>query len=183
MASYEDDHNIRGPVTYQPPPRQRIDLSGFFATLDLANANSSGGGAAEDNEAPFRSLAAAFRELPDTPVREGLLQQLLSEAGDPGAKVQGVPDSFFDRLERVPKNKLKKDDTCSICNTAFLDDPYPLVVVLPCHAAHMFDLECIHPWLKLHSTCPLDRIDLLKKKEPIPPPVDDDEEEWDENYG
>lgn len=108
MLTVPDDHNIRGPVTSKPPPRQRIDLSGFFATLDLANANSSGGGAAEDNEAPFRSLAVAFRELPDTPVMEGLLQQLISEAGDPGAKVQGVPDSFFDGLERVPGDKLKK---------------------------------------------------------------------------
>lgn len=62
----------------------------------------------EHDEAPFRSLAAAFRELPDTPVMEGLLQQLLSEAGDPGTKVKGVPDSFLDGLERVPKNKLKK---------------------------------------------------------------------------
>lgn len=39
---------------------------------------------------------------------EGLLQQLLSEAGDPSARVKGVPDSFFDGLERIPRNKLKK---------------------------------------------------------------------------
>lgn len=31
-------------------------------------------------------------------------------------------------------------------------DPYPLVVRLPCHISHIFDLECIQPWLKLHST-------------------------------
>ena len=32
--------------------------------------------------------------------------------------------------------------------------------------------------------CPLDRTDLLKKKEPlVPPPVEDEEEEWDDNYG
>lgn len=37
-----------------------------------------------------------------------LLQQLWSEAGDPSAKVKGVPDSFFDGLERVPREKLKK---------------------------------------------------------------------------
>lgn len=38
---------------------------------------------------------------------EGLLQQLLSEAGDPSARGKGVPDSFFDGLERIPRNKLK----------------------------------------------------------------------------
>ncbi len=27
----------------------------------------------------------------------------------------------------------------------------------------MFDLECITPWLKLNSTCPLDRTDILSK--------------------
>lgn len=41
-------------------------------------------------------------------MREDLLQQLLSEAGDPSSKVKGVPDSFLDELERVPKKSLKK---------------------------------------------------------------------------
>jgi hypothetical protein len=46
-----------------------------------------------------------------------------------------------------------------------LEDKYPLVVRLPCHKTHVFDLECIEPWLRLHSTCPLDRKVLVKKKE------------------
>lgn len=50
----------------------------------------------------------AFRELPDTPLMEVLLQQLMSEAGDPSTRMRGMPDSFFDGLERIPKNKLKK---------------------------------------------------------------------------
>ena len=44
-------------------------------------------------------------------------------------------------------------------------DKYPLVVRLPCHDTHVFDLECISPWLKVHTTCPLDRTDLLVKKD------------------
>lgn len=48
---------------------------------------------------------------------------------------------------------LKKDDTCPICNMAFLEDKYPLVVRLPCHPRHWFDLECIAPWLKLQQVC------------------------------
>ncbi len=44
-----------------------------------------------------------------------------------------------------------------------MKDPYPLVVRLPCHKSHMFDLECIGPWLRLHSTCPLDRKDLFSR--------------------
>lgn len=47
----------------------------------------------------------------------------------------------------------------------------------------MFDLECIAPWLKLHATCPLDRKDLVKEKEPPPPPKDEEEDgEWDDMY-
>ena len=63
-------------------------------------------------------------------------------------------------------------------------DPYPLVVRLPCHPQHKFDLDCIRPWLKLNSTCPLDRKDLAKKKSiPIPKPKDDEsEEEYDEFF-
>ena len=46
----------------------------------------------------------------------------------------------------------------------------------------MFDIQCIGPWLKENTTCPLDRKELVKAP-PAPPPVDDDEEEWDPNYG
>lgn len=61
-------------------------------------------------------------------------------------------------------------------------DSHPLVVRLPCHKDHLFDLECIQPWLKLNPTCPLDRQELLRKKV-VPPPVqDDDEEEYDDMF-
>lgn len=103
ILTRKDDHNIRGSTTSQPPPRQRIDLTNFLVALNVSNNTDEG----EHDEAPFRSLAAAFRELPDTPVMEGLLQQLLLEARDPSAKGKGVPDNFFDGLERIPRNKLK----------------------------------------------------------------------------
>jgi hypothetical protein len=66
-----------------------------------------------------------------------------------------------------------------------LPDPYPLVVRLPCHDTHIFDLECIQPWLMLQATCPLDRKELVKKKEKPPPAEankDDGEEEYDDMY-
>ena len=81
-------------------------------------------------------------------------------------------------LDRVSKKSLKPDDACPICAIPFLDDKYPLVVRLPCNKSHMFDLECIQPWLKLNTTCPLDRKDLSKKKEtPKSAPQDEDEED------
>ena len=89
---------------------------------------------------------------------------------------------------------------CPICGNPFLEgmvlsilsgafaltrisDEYPLVVRLPCNKNHMFDLECIAPWLKLHATCPLDRKDIVKEKAPPPPPKDEEEDgEWDDMY-
>lgn len=89
-----------------------------------------------------------------------------------------MPQSYLDELERVPKKTLKKTDTCPICGEAFLDDEWPLVVQLPCHKTHRFDLDCVGPWLRMQGTCPLDRKELLKKKEVVVV-VDDDEEEDD----
>ena len=65
-------------------------------------------------------------------------------------------------------------------------DPHPLVVRLPCHPSHKFDLECIEPWLKLQATCPLDRKQLVKKKPVVPPEQIEKEAEedgeWDDMY-
>jgi hypothetical protein len=91
-------------------------------------------------------------------------------------------------LDRVPKASLKPSDTCPICNNPFVEDPYPLVVQLPCHPTHRFDLECVRPWLRLRGTCPLDRVDFAKqlrdkaeaKKKLV---EEDEEEEWDGMYG
>lgn len=53
------------------------------------------------------------------------------------------------------------------------------MVRLPCHPDHKFDLECVQTWLTIKTTCPLDRKELDKKKEP-PPKVEDEDE--DEDY-
>jgi hypothetical protein len=103
-----------------------------------------------------------------------LVETLANQAES--AKIQGVSQEFIDALERVPKIKLKKTDMCPICAELFLNDEHPLVVRLPCHPSHKFDLECIAPWLKLQGTCPLDRKELDKKKKVGPVvPLEDDE--------
>jgi len=44
-------------------------------------------------------------------------------------------------------------------------------------------MDCIRPWLKLKTTCPLDRVDLKPKKKEIPKPaIADEEEEYDDMY-
>jgi hypothetical protein len=91
-------------------------------------------------------------------------------------------------LERVPKASLNASQICPICNNPFLEDEYPLVVQLPCHPTHLFDLECVRPWLRLRGTCPLDRTDFAKQlrdkaEERKKLTEQDDEEEWDSMYG
>lgn len=118
---------------------------------------------------------------------EALLTRLVEDMeqmiDDPPTKVAGVPQSYLDSLDRVPKKQLKKSDSCPICGEKFLDDEYPLVVELPCHPTHRFDLDCVGPWLRLNGTCPLDRKDLLKKKEVVKTKdEDEDEEDYDSLY-
>lgn len=112
---------------------------------------------------------------------------------EPGPK-QGISQDYLDSLERVSVNTLTKDDDCPICTNRFCDDKYPLIVRLPCnsksHKGHIFDLECIGPWLKMNSTCPLCRFDLLelqkkrkerldKELEEIRAQEEEEEEDWD----
>ena len=64
------------------------------------------------------------------------------------------------------------------------------MVRLPCHKSHCFDLECIAPWLRLNSTCPLDRKDLLEGRRAADKDIErakeqekaEDEETWDDMY-
>lgn len=116
----------------------------------------------------------------------------MNEAEMPPKEVKGVSQGFLDELERVPKKALKPGMDCPICSNPFLEDEFPLVVRLPCNRGHMFDLECIAPWLKLHATCPLDRKDLSKRKEEPPKKKEDggkekaeeeeEDGEWDDMY-
>lgn len=119
-------------------------------------------------------------------------------------KSKGVSQEFLDSLERVSINNLPNKETadCPICTNKFIDDKYPLLVKLPCNVqqvngkkvnGHIFDLECIGPWLKVNSTCPLCRFDVLevnkKRKEKLEQELrkakeadDEEEEDWDD-YG
>lgn len=105
-----------------------------------------------------------------------LIDTLRSDVDNPPEEIKGVTQEYLDSLDRVPKKSLK-DDSCPICAEKYMDDKYPLVVELPCHGSHRFDLECVGPWLQSKGTCPLCRKDLTEKKKV--PVVDDDEEEDD----
>jgi hypothetical protein len=186
------EHNIAS-STPQDTPRRRPDLSTFFSALneidttgDRAPRNAHSLPLPGDVAAAYRLLANAF-DMMRTPsdsahddLMNTLVQSLMQEADHPPSELKGCPDDFIANLDRVPKEKLTKDQSCPICATPFLDDKFPLVVRLPCHKDHLFDLECIEPWLKLNASCPMDRKILWKKPEPVK--VEEDEEEFDDMY-
>ena len=80
--------------------------------------------------AAFRLLANAFETMRGRPADEdnehgdllsNMIQVLRENADDPPTELKGVPNSFLDELERVPKKALKHSDTCPICVNPFLE--------------------------------------------------------------
>ncbi|KAK9424148.1 putative RING-type domain-containing protein [Seiridium unicorne] len=190
MASnpYEVEHNIK--VSTSAPHRRRPDMSSFTSHLhtisrDAGSTTTSthhAGPTPVDAGALFamvqEQMATLANSAPSDTNRDflvTLIDALRSDVDNPPNQIKGVTQEYLDSLERVPKKNLK-DDSCPICAERYMDDKYPLVVELPCHGAHKFDLECVGPWLQSKGTCPLCRKDLTAKKE-ISVPVDDDEED------
>ncbi|KAH8666628.1 hypothetical protein BX600DRAFT_462121 [Xylariales sp. PMI_506] len=198
MASnpYEVEHNIKesGKKTHS----RRPDMSSFTSHLhqispdsaSTTNPTHAAGPTPVDAAALFRLVQDQMATLADSAPSEGnrnflesLITMLESDVDNPPDRIKGVTQEYLDSLDRVSNKKLKKEDSCPICAESFLDDQYPLVVELPCHGAHRFDLECVGPWLMSKGTCPMCRKDLTEKKKIEIP--DDDEEEDDANglYG
>ncbi|KAF2670459.1 hypothetical protein BT63DRAFT_386922 [Microthyrium microscopicum] len=185
MTDYEAEHNLApsSASTITAPSRRHLpDLATFYSSLRSVEAPTNVEPLPVNVEASYVLLAEALRanDNPSETV-EHMLANLLEGAANPPTRVEGVSEAFLDGLERVKKSSLG-DGMCPICGEKFVDDPYPLVVRLPCHPDHKFDLECIKPWLKLNPTCPMDRKNLVKKKTPPPPPADEEEEDYDEYY-
>ncbi|ODQ83146.1 hypothetical protein BABINDRAFT_164851 [Babjeviella inositovora NRRL Y-12698] len=200
MATYEDDHNIT-----LAPQRQGAEDSGrehqsLFSVLNSFMTRAPQPAAADGShdfsaisgadsaavDALRNSLRVLSSEAGSTLAHE-LMEQLENNSSDfTGDK--GVSDAFIDDMERVSVKDLKliktATDTCAICTNDFGNDQYPLLVALPT-CKHVFDLECIGPWLKFNKTCPLCRSDVtVKKKLEIAKNYESEEEEEDwEMYG
>lgn len=183
MASYAEDH-----ASYAEEQRNRARDHASSSRLDRNDpllASFFETGATTDSPvavpALFANLAQALQnhdEGVNNPLMARMIAQLLGEASAHESP-QGVKQEFLDTLDRVPKSSLKVDDACPICATPYLDDKYPLVVSLKCR--HRFDLECITPWLKLHTTCPMCRADVQTRRLEVTEV--DSEEEYDDTYG
>lgn len=132
------EHNISEKDDKSQPPPRRPDLSTFFSQLELVDTsdpqthtNTNAVPQPENMSAAFRLLANAFEMMRGRPAEEegsgdndllaNMIEVLRQNADDPPTELKGVPDSFLDELERVPKAALKPSDTCPICVNPFLE--------------------------------------------------------------
>ncbi|KAI8915625.1 hypothetical protein EDD86DRAFT_966 [Gorgonomyces haynaldii] len=111
-------------------------------------------------------LFQSLRHTDDQAVLDNLITQLMNE--DSGKK--GPPPASKHFRMNLEKKRPSQDATCAICQ----DDFEHLATHLPC--SHVFHSSCILPWLQLHNTCPVCRVE-FPTEEP-----EDDEGEWDPFY-
>ncbi|KAB5566466.1 hypothetical protein GE09DRAFT_736609 [Coniochaeta sp. 2T2.1] len=194
---YEVEHGIT-PTETQPRRRRQIDMSTFTSHLhalqpdtdQTQHNNPHATPNPVDHAALFSLLQDQLSTLattsPDESNRnflQSLFEALEGDIASPPQQIQGVPQSFLDTLERVPRKNIGEKETCPICAERYLDDQYCLIVELPCHHSHKFDLECVGPWLLSKGTCPLCRKEMGKKKEVVVEKKENDEEEEDDMDG
>lgn len=207
--SYQkDDHNINTTTTTPSNNdnrhgRQHQTLS---TIIDSFLTQDTQQGSSENSREAFTNALRVMNTEEGLTLALELMNSLEnSELNLNDNKEKGVSQDFLDSLERVSINDLPNKDTadCPICTNKFIDDKYPLLVKLPCSVqqingkkakGHIFDLECIGPWLKVNSTCPLCRFDVLevnkKRKEKLEEELrkakeedDEEEEEYWDDYG
>ncbi|KAI1200230.1 hypothetical protein F5X97DRAFT_103927 [Nemania serpens] len=190
---YEVEHGIKPSTTRRH--RRRPDMSTFDSHLHQVTsdpASSRAGPTPVEMAGLFQLVQDQLATLAvDAPTEENrvllssLVEALEADVVHPPDHVAGVDQAYLDTLDRVSRKKLQSDpdSACPICAEKFLDDPYPLVVELPCHGSHAFDLECVGPWLLSKGTCPMCRKDLTKKKTVEIPKDEEEDEDIDGLYG
>src|SRR5690606_9611478 len=105
----------------------------FLSTLNL-RTTSAPNFPQSASEEPYTTLADAYRGLgADSEALRQIVETLLLEARDPSKREEGggVPVGWEDGLERVDVKTLG-NEKCPICVGEFKEDPFPLVVRLPC---------------------------------------------------
>ncbi|KAL0144902.1 hypothetical protein V8B55DRAFT_1456862 [Mucor lusitanicus] len=88
---------------------------------------------------------------------DNIITQLMEQNG--GHAPPPAPEQVIESLQKRPltdKEKSQEAD-CAVCKDQF--ESQEQVIELPCE--HIFHDECIKPWLKLNSTCPVCRHSVL----------------------
>lgn len=163
-----DDHGLSATVSGESTDlrRQYQTLSSVLNTF-LSHSVDRNGVRLSGREI----FSSALRQMTTEDGSLALIQDFLEALEQMGADFkaspdEGVSEEFLDRLERVDVGTLPETADCPICTNKFKDNDYPLIVKLPCHVQnaskkeHIFDMDCIAPWLKMNATCPLCRFNV-----------------------
>ncbi|CEG64556.1 hypothetical protein RMATCC62417_01505 [Rhizopus microsporus] len=161
MASYFDELGIN--TTQKKRTTVDVDLDSFMnpstsrQDVDL-NAEQLLQTANLFNH--FRQQMQAQGNVDQEQFLDNLVTQLLEESQQ---QIKGPPPASNRFIQMLPEVKdLKDDDTCIICKEGLLKHGSK-VTKMPC--GHLFDKECIIPWLELHNTCPLCRYKVETEQE------------------
>ncbi|KAI9250315.1 hypothetical protein BY458DRAFT_26846 [Sporodiniella umbellata] len=89
---------------------------------------------------------------------DNIITQLMEQTGGGSAP----PPASEQVIESLPKRELSEKEKsqeadCAVCKDTF--ERTEQVIQLPCE--HIFHDDCIRPWLKLNSTCPVCRKSVL----------------------
>ncbi|OBA21736.1 hypothetical protein METBIDRAFT_32200 [Metschnikowia bicuspidata var. bicuspidata NRRL YB-4993] len=170
MSTYESDHNLNTSesINSQNDGRRQYHslssaIDAFLTTTAASNRERLSG------REIFENALRMMGDEENSEVIQQFLQNLDSEGTEINTSV-GVDDAFLDALERVDLDSLSETADCPICTNKFVHNKYPLIVKLPCFTngksskQHIFDMDCIAPWLKVNSTCPMCRCDMHDAK-------------------
>jgi len=92
-----------------------------------------------------------------------ILSRLQREGGPNGPPP--AAKNVVEKLEEVEfsaENK-EQETACAVCKDDFKEGDK--VIQFPCPNKHLYHGECIHPWLKLHNSCPVCRFELATDDE------------------
>ncbi|KAF3993106.1 hypothetical protein FT663_00930 [Candidozyma haemuli var. vulneris] len=161
LTDFSEDHNLR---QQSDDSRQHQTLSSIIESFISDTSVDSEGHQHSGRELFNRALRTINADEGSEVLQEIIAS--LERVGDKFRPDAGVSQEFLDSLERVDISSLPENADCPICTNRFADAKYPLIVKLPCHVKgaskreHIFDMDCIAPWLKMHSSCPLCRFDV-----------------------
>ncbi|KAI8977594.1 hypothetical protein BDF20DRAFT_913909 [Mycotypha africana] len=168
MASYYDELGIQ-PNSHKKKKTYDVDLDAFMnpASGSISNTSSSTLGDMRHVEqllqtarqglaffGQFRQQMRTGGDVDQERFLDDLVSQLLEESQNEAKGPPPASKRFIDTLPNLNKNTLDKEESCIICKENLRSSDHT-VTQLPC--GHLFDLECIVPWLQLHHTCPMCR--------------------------
>jgi len=125
----------------------------FQDVLGLGNMGSFGGQRLDPSD--FGIGFDGFMDILSRLQREG------GHSGPPPASKKVVDK--LKEFEYSDELKESEESACAVCKDDFKKGDK--LIQFPCPNKHLYHPECIHPWLKLHNSCPVCRHELVTDDE------------------